>query len=63
MTDNKKAVTEAEVQQALQKFQAHGGLIKKLPDEVVPAHNLVGAKWAVYETIQDSGSSSSSAEA
>jgi hypothetical protein len=52
MKNNKPVITEAEIQQALQKFQKRGGLIKKLPDEVVPTHNMVGARWAVYETVQ-----------
>lgn len=55
MKSQKAVITEAQVQQALEKFKKQGGLIRKLPDEVVPPHNLVGAKWAMYETIQDSG--------
>ena len=51
--NSQAVVTEQEVQQALQKFKKQGGLIKKLPDEIVPAHNLVGSRWAMYETIQD----------
>lgn len=64
MKDKKALITEAEIQQALKKFQAKGGLIKKLPDEVVPAHNLVGNKWAMYENIlEGNGSGAPAAEA
>lgn len=59
MKSQKAVITEAQIQQALDKFKKRGGLIKKLPDEVVPPHNLVGAKWGMYETIQDSGNASS----
>jgi hypothetical protein len=59
-----KAITEAEVQEALRNFKERGGLVKKLPDEIVPTHNLVGARWAVYEPVQEaSGSGATSAAA
>ena len=60
MKSNKAVITEQQIQDALEKFKNHGGLIKKLPDEVVPAHNLVGAKWSMYETIQESGAAATS---
>ena len=63
MKSNKAVITEQEVQEALKKFKQHGGLIKKLPDEVVPSHNLVGSRWAVYEAIQDTSSASTSESA
>jgi hypothetical protein len=63
MKNNKAVITESEIQQALEKFKKHGGLIKRLPDEVVPAHNLVGAKWSMYETIQDSGAAATPSDA
>lgn len=53
---NKQVVTEQEIQKALKKFKEQGGLIKKLPDEIVPNHNMVGAKWSMYEAIQENGS-------
>lgn len=59
MKSHKAVITEAQIQQALEKFKNQGGLIRKLPDEVVPPHNLVGAKWGMFETIQDSGAASS----
>ena len=49
------SITDQEIQQALKKFHDQGGLIKKLPDEVVPSHNMVGGRWAQYEAIQESG--------
>ena len=52
MKDN-TIITEVEIQQALKKFQERGGLIKQLPDEIVPRHTLVGAKYAVYENVSD----------
>ncbi|HKI98929.1 MAG TPA: hypothetical protein VKB51_10685 [bacterium] len=60
MKKNKAVVTEQDIQQALEKFKKQGGLVKRLPDEVVPAHNLVGAKWSMYETIQEGGNASTS---
>ena len=63
MKSNKATITELEIQQALKKFKEHGGLIKKLPAEIVPAHNLVGSKWAMYETIQDSSAGAAAPEA
>jgi len=58
MKSKKAAISEVEIQQALSNFKARGGLIKKLPDEIVPSHNLVGSKWAMFETIQDSSAGS-----
>ena len=55
MKKKQQLISDMEVQQALQKFKEQGGLIKKLPDEVVPSHNMVGGRWAVYEAIQESG--------
>ncbi len=49
-----KVITEEDVQKALQKFVKEGGLIKKLPDEVVSKNVLVGAKFAIYEQVGDS---------
>ncbi len=54
MKDN-PIITEEEVQQALKRFQERGGLIKQPPDEIVPRHTLVGAKYAVYETVSNEG--------
>lgn len=55
MKKKQQSVSELEIQEALRKFKERGGLIKKLPDEVVPSHNLVGSRWAQYEAIQEGG--------
>ena len=46
-----KVITEEDVQKALRKFVKEGGLIKKLPDEMVSKNVLVGAKFAIYEQV------------
>ncbi|MBI4083131.1 MAG: hypothetical protein HY423_11030 [Candidatus Lambdaproteobacteria bacterium] len=48
---DKKLITEDDVLKALEAFKARGGLIKKLPDEIVPRHALVGAKFGAYENV------------
>jgi hypothetical protein len=48
---DKKLITENDVLKALEAFKARGGLIKKLPDEIVPRHSLVGAKFGAYENV------------
>jgi hypothetical protein len=45
------SITHEDVQRAIERFKAQGGLIKRLPDEVVPPRTLVGTKWAEYEPI------------
>ena len=50
---NRQSVTELDVQKAIGKFLREGGLIKHLPDEVVPRNLLVGQKWGMYETVMD----------
>jgi hypothetical protein len=49
----KKVITQEEVQQAIRKFQERGGLIRRLPDEIVTAQALVGARYSVYEYAGD----------
>lgn len=44
-------VTEAEVREAVRVFKAKGGIIKMLPNEFVLPNQLVGWKYARYETI------------
>ena len=44
-------------QKALQRFKKRGGLITQLPDQVVPPRNRVGGKFAVYESVTDTGES------
>ena len=44
-------ITEEQIRNALDKFERSGGLIKKLPDEIVPPRNYVGMEQAVYEPV------------
>ncbi|MCZ6472180.1 MAG: hypothetical protein O7A08_00445 [SAR324 cluster bacterium] len=45
------AITEEDVQKALQKFLKTGGLIKHLPDQIAPRNILVGAKFGIFEPV------------
>jgi len=51
---SRQPITESDIQKAIGKFLREGGLIKHLPDEIVPSHTLVGQKWGMYETVLDS---------
>ena len=42
-------ISEKEIRNALRRFTKHGGLIKKLPDEVVPRMALVGSGHGMFE--------------
>ena len=44
-------VTERQVEQAIRRFQFRGGLIKHLPDEVIPRTLLVGARHGRFEPV------------
>ena len=46
-------ITEKSIQKAIRVFRIKGGLIRKLPDEIVPPHLLVGANLGAYEPIGD----------
>jgi len=48
---NKKVITHQEIQNALAKFQAQGGLIVHLPDQIVSNQRVVGGKWAMFEQV------------
>ena len=48
---DKILITEAEVQEALRRFKASGGLIRKLPDEVSPRNFMVGGKHSAFEFV------------
>ena len=48
---NDKRVTERQIQEALRAFRTQGGLIRVLPEEVVPPYILVGARLGTYEPI------------
>ena len=51
----RKGPTQAEIDAAVAEFtRERERLIQRLPDEIVPAHNLVGARYAQYEPAIDS---------
>jgi len=43
MKDRK--ISEDELQAAMRKFVAAGGLIRKLPDQKIPPSQMVGRRW------------------
>jgi hypothetical protein len=49
MKDDKAKVSEAELQAAIRKFVAAGGMIRKLPDQKTTASQMVGVRWNNYE--------------
>ena len=53
MKKNQKSISDQEIQKALKKFKEKGGLIRKLPSEIVPRSALVGAKFGIYEGPQE----------
>lgn len=46
-----KQIQEAEIQEALRKFQERGGLIRILTSEKTPLLNLVGRKYGQFENL------------
>jgi hypothetical protein len=52
-------LSHADVSKALMKFKQSGGLIKRLPDQVVPKSVMVGGKFSVYETVLEGAGSAS----
>ena len=52
--ESKKGPSEKDVVEAVRKFQEQGGLIKKLPDEVISGNNLIGRKYGCYENLGES---------
>ena len=62
-SNKKPTLSHADVQKALQKFKQQGGLIKRLPDQVVLKGALVGGKFGVYESVFDSGTGAGSGAA
>ena len=52
-TNKKKTISTTDISKAIQKFQKSGGLIKHLPDQVVPKGVMVGSKFSMYEVIID----------
>lgn len=51
MKRKEETVTRDQVREAIKRFKKNGGLANKLPDQVTPARNLVGAKFGALETV------------
>ena len=49
MSRKSKAITEKQVREAISKFEAAGGLITALPDQVTPDRSLVGANLGSFD--------------
>lgn len=47
--NTKGKITEKDIQIAIRGFRTNGGLIKKLPDEIIPPAILVGGHLGMYE--------------
>ena len=50
-SNKKQQLSHSDITKALQKFKKTGGLIMKLPDQVVPRGVMVGGKFGVYESV------------
>jgi hypothetical protein len=50
---SKQAVSRADVDRAIRKFREQGGLIQRLPDELVAPRSLVGSKFGMYESAME----------
>jgi hypothetical protein len=65
-SNKKPQLSHVDITKALQKFKKQGGLIKKLPDQVVPKGVMVGGKFGIYESVfgerTGTGSASGNAE-
>lgn len=55
----KPMLSHADVAKAIQKFKEQGGLIKRLPDQIVLKGGMIGGKFAVYESVFDTGGGAS----
>jgi hypothetical protein len=49
MKDQK--ISEAELQAAMRKFVAAGGMIRKLPDQKSPTSQVVGMRWNNFALV------------
>jgi hypothetical protein len=56
----KPGLSHSDITKALQKFKTQGGLIKRLPDQIVLKGALVGGKFGVYESVFDNGTGAGS---
>ena len=70
MKSKKTTISHTDITKAIQKFKKEGGLIKRLPEQVVPKGILVGGKFGMFESIFEpntagsgGGNSSSNTEA
>jgi hypothetical protein len=52
---NESKVPQAELQAAVRKFIASGGIIKKLPDEKTASAQVVGVRWSSTEMAGEPG--------
>lgn len=46
-------MTHEDIQRAIRRFLAKGGLIRKLPPAATPRNMLVGAEYGMFERISD----------
>jgi hypothetical protein len=51
----KPLLSHGDVAKAIQKFKEQGGLIKRLPDQIVLKGGIIGGKFAVYESVFENG--------
>jgi hypothetical protein len=49
----KQTVSHADVERAIRKFREEGGLIQRLPDELVAHRSLVGSRFGMYESVME----------
>jgi hypothetical protein len=54
-SSKKPTLSHGDVAKAIQKFKEQGGLIKRLPDQIVLKGGMIGGKFAVYESVFDNG--------
>lgn len=48
-----KAITQEELEIAIRKFEKHGGIIRKLPDQKSVVQQAVSMKWGHGEAVPD----------
>ncbi len=51
MKSKNVVITRTELDEAVKKFLKNGGLFKRLPPQVNPYRHMVGANWAMFETM------------
>ena len=52
---NKKEliIREEDIRKSIKRFMEDGGLIKKLPDEIVPPNLLIGSEYGMFENVNE----------